>query len=63
MHLKNVRIRNLNNVLIQVPRMIINKWNLFEGDALEMHISKDETYIYLKPRKPMDKVESIVDDQ
>ncbi len=49
--LKTIRVRNNNNVLIQIPKVVIEKWGLQNGDSVEMLLSPEGDSITLKPRR------------
>lgn len=33
---KTVKVTNLRNVLVQIPKAVVSDWNLKEGDVLEL---------------------------
>lgn len=47
--LKTIKITNNNNVLVQIPKAVIDLWNINNGDSLEMFLN-DNKEIILKPR-------------
>lgn len=49
MHIKTVKVTNSGNVVVQIPGFIVSKWNLKDGDSLEVHISDDEKTVIIKP--------------
>ena len=49
-HIKNIKVRNPKNVLVQIPRFIsLVKWGLTEGKILEVYISENSDAIIIKP--------------
>lgn len=51
MHIKNVRVNNNKNVLVQIPGFISNKWALLDNDMLEVHLSNDGESVIIRPKK------------
>ena len=45
-HIKTVKVTNPKNVLVQLPRYIVDKWGLKQGDGLEVLTDeKEETIV------------------
>lgn len=51
MHIKDSRVTNPRNVLVQVPGWVVRKWALKEGETLGVHISEDGEAIIIRPNK------------
>lgn len=51
MHIKTIKVRNPKATVIQIPGFVAEKWDLQEGDGVEVHISNDEKSITLYPRQ------------
>lgn len=51
MHIKDARVTNPRNVLVQVPGWVARKWALKEGETLGVHISEDGEAIIIRPNK------------
>lgn len=51
MHIKDARVTNPRNVLVQVPSWVARKWALKEGETLGVHISEDGEAIIIRPNK------------
>ena len=49
-HIKTVKVTNPKNVLVQVPRHIVDKWGLKQGDSMEVLTDENEETITIKPR-------------
>ena len=49
-HIKTVKVTNPKNVLVQLPRYIVDKWGLKQGDGLEVLTDEKEETITIKPR-------------
>ena len=49
-HIKTVKVTNPKNVLVQLPRHIVDKWGLKQGDGLEVFTNEKEETITIKPR-------------
>ena len=49
-HIKTIKVTNPKNVLVQLPRYIVDKWGLKQGDGLEVHTDEKEETITIKPR-------------
>lgn len=53
-HVKNVRITNPKNVVVQIPGFLTNiKWGLAVGDAVEVHVTDDNQAIIIRPKKTL----------
>lgn len=50
MRIKNVRVSNPRNVVVQIPGFISHKWGLTNTDILEVHISDDEQSVIIRPK-------------
>lgn len=50
MHIKDVRVTNPGNVLVQIPGFVTNKWKLLKGSELEVHISDDGQTVIIRPK-------------
>ena len=50
MYIKTVKVTNPKNVLVQLPRHIVDKWGLKQGDGLEVFTNEKEETITIKPR-------------
>lgn len=48
--IKTVKVTNPKNVLVQLPRYIVDKWGLKQGDGLEVFTDEKEETITIKPR-------------
>lgn len=51
MHMKDVKVTNTVNVVVQIPAMVVRKWGLKVGDQLGVHISDDEQSVIIRPQK------------
>jgi antitoxin component of MazEF toxin-antitoxin module len=49
-HIKTVKVTNPKNVLVQLPRYIVDKWGLKQGDSMEVLTDENEETITIKPR-------------
>jgi len=49
-YIKTVKVTNPKNVLVQLPRYIVDKWGLKQGDGLEVFTNEKEETITIKPR-------------
>ena len=49
-HIKTVKVTNPKNVLVQVPRHIVDKWGLKQGDSMEVLTDENEETITIRPR-------------
>ena len=49
-YIKTVKVTNPKNVLVQLPRYIVDKWGLKQGDGLEVLTDEKEETITIKPR-------------
>lgn len=49
MLIKVARVTNPKNVLVQIPGFVVNKWDLKEGDGVEVIVNEES--ILLVPRK------------
>jgi len=49
-YIKTVKVTNPKNVLVQLPRHIVDKWGLKQGDGLEVFTNEKEETITIKPR-------------
>lgn len=49
-HIKTVKVTNPKNVLVQLPRYIVDKWGLKQGDGLEVLTDENEETITIRPR-------------
>ena len=49
-YIKTVKVTNPKNVLVQLPRHIVDKWGLKQGDSLEVFTNEKEETITIKPR-------------
>ena len=49
-HIKTVKVTNPKNVLVQLPRYIVDKWGLKQGDSMEVFTDEKEETITIKPR-------------
>ena len=49
-HIKTVKVTNPKNVLVQLPRYMVDKWGLKQGDSLEVLTDKNEEAITIRPR-------------
>lgn len=49
-HIKTVRVTNPNNVLVQLPKHIVEKWGLKQGDSMEVLTDDQENIVTIKPR-------------
>jgi antitoxin component of MazEF toxin-antitoxin module len=43
MHIKTIAIKNLKNVVVQIPGFVIASWNLKEGDGVDMSVDENGT--------------------
>ncbi len=50
-YIKTVKVTNPKNVIVQLPRYIVDKWGLKQGDGLEVLTDEKEETITIKPRK------------
>jgi len=48
-HIKTVKVTNPKNVLVQLPRYIVDKWGLKQGDGLGVFTDEKEETITIKP--------------
>jgi bifunctional DNA-binding transcriptional regulator/antitoxin component of YhaV-PrlF toxin-antitoxin module len=51
MYIKTVKVTNPKNVIVQIPKFVVENWGLNEKDGVEVHINSEEKYLILKPRK------------
>lgn len=51
MHIKDVKVTNPNNVVLQIPGFVSNKWKLSKHSELEVHISEDGQAIVIRPKE------------
>jgi len=49
-YIKTVKVTNPKNVIVQLPRYIVDKWGLKQGDGLEVLTDENEETITIKPR-------------
>ena len=49
--LKTVKVKNNSNVLVQVPKVIVDKWGLQNGDSIEVILTDGGDALILKPRR------------
>jgi antitoxin component of MazEF toxin-antitoxin module len=49
-HIKTVKVTNPKNVLVQLPRYMVDKWGLKQGDSLEVLTDENEEAITIRPR-------------
>ena len=49
-YIKTVKVTNPKNVIVQLPRYIVDKWGLKQGDGLEVLTDEKEETITIKPR-------------
>lgn len=55
-HIKNAKVHNPKNVLVQIPGFISStKWGLVKGDEVEVYVSDDGQSIILRPKKVFDR--------
>ena len=51
-HIKNAKVHNPKNVLVQIPGFIsFAKWKLTKGDEVEVYLADDGESIILRPKK------------
>lgn len=51
MIVKTVKVTNPSNVLVQIPKFIVEKWGLTDKDGIEVHVDNDGETVTIKPRK------------
>lgn len=49
MQLKTVKVTNIGNVLIHVPAYIVNKWDIKEGDFLNVNYNEKTGHLEVIP--------------
>jgi bifunctional DNA-binding transcriptional regulator/antitoxin component of YhaV-PrlF toxin-antitoxin module len=49
-YIKTVKVTNPKNVIVQLPRYIVDKWGLKQGDSIEVFTNEKEETITIKPR-------------
>ena len=49
-HIKTVKVTNPKNVLVQLPRHIVDKWGLKQGDSMEVLTDEGEESVTIRPR-------------
>jgi len=50
-YIKTVKVTNPKNVIVQLPRYIVDKWGLKQGDGLEVLTDEKEETITIKPKR------------
>lgn len=48
MKLKSCNVTNTDNVLLQIPKLIVELWGLKKGDKLSMELDRDNKVIIIK---------------
>ena len=48
-YIKTVKVTNPKNIIVQLPRYIVDKWGLKQGDSMEVFTDEKEETITIKP--------------
>lgn len=60
--LKTVKVKNHNNVLVQVPKVVVDKWGLQNGDSIEVILTEGGDALILKPRRGYYEIKPVFKD-